>query len=116
MLPFFFGFNAVESLLHLFRLLQRACPDGELEFVGGMFYPLHPQGEGGVVEPTETKRVALLGGVVERNLRSTEGLSQDAQFFLAGGPDGGGGSGAHECGGGGVHPPVDVFPLVPNPH
>ena len=74
MLPFFFGFNAVESLLHLFLLLQRARPDGELEFIGGVFNPLHPQGEGGVVEPTEAKGVALLGGVVERNLRSTEGL------------------------------------------
>ena len=74
-LPFFFGFNAVESLLHLFPLLQRAGPDGELEFVGGVFNPLHPQREGGVVEPTEAKGVALFGGVVERDLRSTKGLS-----------------------------------------
>ncbi len=81
-----------------------------------MFNPLHPKGEGGVVEPTEAKGVALLGGVVERNLRGTEGLNQDAQFFLAGGPDGRGGGGAHERGGGSVHPPVAVFPLVPNPH
>ena len=73
-LPFLFGFNAIERQLHLFSLLNRAGPDGELEFVGGVFNPLHPQGEGGVVGPTEAKGVALLGGVVERNLRGTEGL------------------------------------------
>jgi hypothetical protein len=55
----------------IFTLIKHTCPYGELKFVGGMFYPLHPQGEGGVVEPTESKGVALLGGVVARNLRST---------------------------------------------